>query len=114
MICAVNIKTEYGRQGTIGINLMSELSSDGNMAYAHSMEQAIAWAKSHKAFADVEPCDLHDGRFVLTSEWWEKNTMLNILYGDDGATHERQSITVYPVSTVFESTGYVPAVYSSG
>jgi hypothetical protein len=106
MIVALNIKNEYGKQGTVGVNLMSELNGDGNEAYAHSMEQAVAWVKSHALFATIEPHSLHDGRFVFNSEWTPKNDILDMLYGYDDATHVRQTIVVYPVNTVFENVGY--------
>ena len=113
MICVIDTKIEYGKQGTLGINLMSELSENGGMTYAHSMDQALAWAKSHAAFADVEPYDLRDGRFLLSSEWMEKPSGIDSLFGSNGATHERQTLLICPVNTVFENTGYKPtAVYT--
>lgn len=113
MICAIDIKTEYGKQGTLGINLMPELSENGSMTYAHSMEQAMAWAKSHAAFANVEPYDFRDGRFLLSSEWAKKESALDSLFGGNEATHARQTIVVCPVNTIYENTGYKSAaVYS--
>lgn len=112
MIYAIDIKTEYGKQGTTGVNLMPELSENGGMAYAYSLEQALTWVKSHKLFADVEPYSLADGRFTFDSEWTEKSSALDALFGSNGSTHERQAITIYPVNTIYESTGYKPAVYT--
>lgn len=106
MITCLNIRTEYGKQGTTGINIVSEteLRDDGSNAYAHSMEQAIAWVKSQALFANVEPYDLKDGRFVFSSAWTEA-PILSMLYGA-GETHQRQVITLYPVNTIFENAGY--------
>lgn len=113
MIYAIDIKTEYGKQGTLGINLMPELSENGSVAYAHSREQAVAWIMSHAAFAAVEPDDFRDGRYNFSSEWVEKPSALDALFGSNGATHTRQTILICPVNTVFENSGYKPAaVYS--
>lgn len=112
MIVAIDTKTEYGKQGTLGVNLMPELSENGSVAYAHSAEQAVGWLKSHSLFANVEPNDLRDGRFVFSSEWQTKSSALDALFGDNGATHTRQTVTIYPVNTIYENAGYKPAVYT--
>lgn len=106
-IVAVHTITRYGARGTVGnINRMDELSEDGGPAYAHSMDEAIAWVKAQPLFANVEPHSLGDGRLVFASEWAEVGPVYTMLYGYEDVTHTRQEITLYPVSTVGVSTGY--------
>lgn len=106
MIVAINTKTEYGKQGTTGINPMPELSDDGDTAYGHGMEQALAWIKSYPLYANVEPCSLGDGRMVLESKWNEESMASSLLYGYESVTHVRQVVTIYPVNTIYENTGF--------
>lgn len=105
-IVAINTVTRFGKQGTIQINRMDELSDDGETVYAHSMDEAVAWVKSQAAFADVEPYSLGDGRLVFESRWTEKGGLYHMLDGYGDVTHTGLEITIYPVNTIFVAAGY--------
>lgn len=105
-IVAINTVTRFGKQGTIQVNRMDELSGDGETAYAHSMDEAVAWVKSQTAFADVEPYSLGDGRLVFESAWAEKGGLYHLFDDYNEVTHTRLDITIYPVNTIFVAAGY--------
>lgn len=105
MVHAINVETQYGKQGTTGINVMPELSGD-SIVYAVSMEQAIAWVKKQNLFAESEHHSLGDGRIRVESKWMD-NDYSYLLYGHEDAKYTRQVLTIYPVNTVFENTGYI-------
>ena len=105
MIYAINTRTEYGK-GSIEIYPMPELTENGGEVYAHSLEQALTWAKGYPLYAGVEPTPLMDGRFVLESAW-QASTMFSIFFMEhEEVTHARQVLTIFPVNTVYETTGH--------
>jgi len=104
MIYVIETKTEYGKHGTTGINVMVELTEHASTAYAHSKEQALAWVKQHKAFTNAELHDYVGDRYAAWSEWREKD-YINFLY-NNGSDVQRFTVIVCPVNTIWESTGY--------
>lgn len=107
MIVAINTRQRFGKMETAGIILMSEYDDDGGLVYAHSKEEALTWAKSFPQWANVEPHNLHDGRLLLTTEWREYDDPISfLLEGHQDITHTCTQMVIYPVNTIYESTGY--------
>lgn len=105
MIYKLITRTEYGK-GNVGIYPMVELTQNSGEVYAHSLEQALVWAKGYPLYSEVEPISLSDGRLVLESAWSESTMYSSFLVGYEEVTHVRQVLTIFPVNTVYETAGH--------
>jgi hypothetical protein len=107
-IVSVVTLEQRGKMGKVGVNNLSELESSTTV-YAHSAEEAIAWAKSYPLYENAEIEHLSDGRIVITSPWIEsKSPFFSVLEGYEDVTHTRSQIWIYSVNTVFVHVGFQP------
>lgn len=110
MIAKLQIKTQYGGQGTTGINLLSELDEEITEAFAHGVQDALEWCKSYPLYQDAIIDNLADGRFVVSSQWKPRDKSMDGLFdyddGMDKADFTRSQVFILPVNTVYENTGF--------
>ena len=111
MIAKIESKTQYGKMGTIGINLMSELDEQPVVSFAHSVQDALDWAKEFPLCRGAIIDDLASGSFVVSSGWRpyinqfegliepEKEAMKKVEY-------TREQLLITPVNTIHENTGF--------
>jgi hypothetical protein len=113
MIAEITTITQYGRQGKIGINLHGELDEPSPSAFAHSVQDALEWAKSYPLYASATITDLGDGRYLVDSSWIERDTIMDGIEWDDAhlqqikrTTHQRQRLTIIPRNTIYETPAF--------
>ena len=111
MIAEMNRQTEYGKMGKTDINILHEMTDNGNVFFAHSVQDGLDWAKSFPLFASAEVYDLADGRFVINSPWQPYDNPFEPILDEafqfhKGAEYSRVSITIFPRNTIFESVGF--------
>jgi len=80
MIATLVIKTQYGRMTQSGINLLSELDGEENKVFAHSVQDAIEWAKKFPLFQNAIIDNFADGRFVISSQWMPYDNSMAALF----------------------------------
>jgi len=107
MIYRIDRTIRYGRQGENGVQSLPEHDDQDSSVYAHGLDQAMAWARTHKAFANTEPYDLTGGNYSFETPWEpHPNPYPGLLEWPEEVTHSCMIIILHPLDTVFES---VPA-----
>jgi hypothetical protein len=114
MIAKIEDKRQYGRMGTVGINLLAELDEQPTVMFAHSVQDAVEWAKDFPLYQDAIIDDLGNGSFTVSSQWqprqkspfeaaglieWETPGM-------EKAEYTRVQLVITPVNTIYENVGF--------
>lgn len=109
MIAKVLQKTQYGKQGTTGINVLHELDSKPVECFAHSVQDAKKWALEFPAFQGADVEELRDGNVVIITGQWNSYDPMNEIFAEDQyscAQFTRLHIMISPVNTIYENVGF--------
>lgn len=113
MIAEIKSQTEYGKKGTVGVYLISELSTEPIVSFAHSVSDALEWAKEYPLYRDAIIDDMGNGIFVIYSQWaprkisiFEEVGLIEADVDMKDVSYERSSIIIRPVNTIYENTGF--------
>jgi hypothetical protein len=112
MIAQLTQQTQYGKQGTIGINLLSELSEDPITFAAHSVQDAVEWALSYPLFQDAE-VEKFERIVTINSKWqprvksaFEEAGLIEWENGIEKAEFARAQMIIKEINTIYENTGF--------
>lgn len=108
MIAQIEERTQYGKQGLTGINVIAE-SSEVVTAFAHSAQDAVEWLKTFPLYKDATIENMDNGRVMVWSQWRERDSVFDALFEESDITkakYEREFVVIIPRNTIYENTGF--------